>query len=539
MNMEIQTNENLIKKMEQAVTVEICEGSAKIISENRVFYNPVQQFNRDLSLSVLSTFWKICQNESEQRKSGKKVAGNDFSDGLRVLEALSATGLRSIRYAKEVPGIKEIIANDLSSAAVKSIKENIKLNNVEHLVTASEANATTLMYNSVDAKSRFDAIDLDPYGNPTMFLDGAVQSISEGGILLITATDMAILAGNNAESCYAKYGSVPLKTKACHEQALRILLRCIESHATRYGRYIKPLLSISADFYIRVFVRVFTSPLECKKSSSKQSMFYECTGCSTHTFQPLGILKPNGTEKNPNQFKYALPVVPSVKENCEQCKSRYHMGGPIWTAPIHDQAFVDMLYNLIQTEPYKNLETNQRIYGMLSVIREELLDVPLYYTLEHVCCVLKLQCIPIVKLRSALLHAGYKVSFSHANKTSIKTNAPSNVLWDILRNWAKLNPVNAKHLEKNPIVKAMFSKEPENTYNLNDIHPEANPSSRAKALSRFPANPMPNWGPGTRSTLMIGDEKLPKKIQNQNKNKQKRQNAETTGESQSKQAKTI
>lgn len=67
---------------EQAVTVEICEGSAKIVSENRVFYNPVQQFNRDLSLSVLSTFWKICQKESEERKNGKKVPGNDFSVGL-------------------------------------------------------------------------------------------------------------------------------------------------------------------------------------------------------------------------------------------------------------------------------------------------------------------------------------------------------------------------------------------------------------------------------------------------------------------------
>lgn len=79
---------------------------------------------------------------------------------MRVLEALSATGLRSIRYAKEVPGIKQIVANDFNSAAVKSIKENIKLNGVEHLVTASECNAMTLMYSSATPKDRFDAIDL-------------------------------------------------------------------------------------------------------------------------------------------------------------------------------------------------------------------------------------------------------------------------------------------------------------------------------------------------------------------------------------------
>lgn len=91
--------------------------------------------------------------------------------GLRVLEALSATGLRSIRYAKEVPGIKQIIANDLSAAAVKSIKENITLNNVEHLVTASEANAITLMQNSTSAQTRFDVIDLgkNKRHNQTMF----------------------------------------------------------------------------------------------------------------------------------------------------------------------------------------------------------------------------------------------------------------------------------------------------------------------------------------------------------------------------------
>lgn len=61
-------------------TIEVVEGSARIVSENKVFYNPVQQFNRDLSLTVLKTFWKICQNESEQRKAGaKKIPGNDFT----------------------------------------------------------------------------------------------------------------------------------------------------------------------------------------------------------------------------------------------------------------------------------------------------------------------------------------------------------------------------------------------------------------------------------------------------------------------------
>lgn len=61
-------------------------------------------------------------------------------------------------------------------------------------------------------------VDLDPYGTPTPFLDAAVQCVHEGGMLLVTATDMAVLAGgNHAESCFAKYGSMSVKSKACHE----------------------------------------------------------------------------------------------------------------------------------------------------------------------------------------------------------------------------------------------------------------------------------------------------------------------------------
>lgn len=313
---------------------------------------------------------------------------------------------------------------------------------------------------------------------------------------------MAVLAGSTPESCYLKYGSISLKTKACHEQALRILLRCIESHANRYGRYIKPLLSVSADFYVRVFVRIFTSPLQCKMSSSKQSMVFQCTGCSSLVFQPLGILKPNPTPSNPNQVKYCLPVGPFVKERCEHCNHRYHTGGPIWTKPIHDTEFISALFETMKQEPYSNLVTHSRIFGMLSVIEEELHDIPLYYAIDKLCSVVKLEVIPMLKFRSALLFANHKVSFSHACKSSVKTDAPVSVLWDIMRCWAKIHPVKAERLENNLALSAILSKEPAQEYNLTDIHPDANPKSRKSSLSRFPTNPAAHWGPGTRATLM-------------------------------------
>ncbi|CDW99514.1 hypothetical protein [Sporisorium scitamineum] len=45
-----------------------------------------------------------------------------------LLEALSATGLRSIRYAKEIPLLRWVLANDLSPTAVEMMKRNVALN---------------------------------------------------------------------------------------------------------------------------------------------------------------------------------------------------------------------------------------------------------------------------------------------------------------------------------------------------------------------------------------------------------------------------
>lgn len=50
-------------------------------------------------------------------------------------------------------------------------------------------------------------------------------------------------------------------------QALRIILHSLDQRAAVYQRYIQPLLSVSVDFYIRVFVRVFTGQAKVKNSA--------------------------------------------------------------------------------------------------------------------------------------------------------------------------------------------------------------------------------------------------------------------------------
>lgn len=94
------------------------------------------------------------------------------------------------------------------------------------------------------------------------------------------------------------------------------------------------------------------------------------------------------------------------------------------------------------------------------------------------------------------MNAGYRVSFSHANRMSVKTDAPASVVWDVMRHWVKIHPVRQDRLVD--VAAAILSKEPANDINMH-LRRDANPESRERGLSRFQENPQRFWGPGMRA----------------------------------------
>lgn len=93
------------------------------------------------------------------------------------MDGLAATGLRSIRYLKEVPGISTITINDLCKNATDAARDNFISNKVydENKVSIENKDATMLMYENREPLKNFDVIDIDPYGTAVPFLDAAVQ----------------------------------------------------------------------------------------------------------------------------------------------------------------------------------------------------------------------------------------------------------------------------------------------------------------------------------------------------------------------------
>ncbi|MBR9692034.1 tRNA (guanine(10)-N(2))-dimethyltransferase [Candidatus Woesearchaeota archaeon] len=208
----------------------------KISKELPVFYNPVMEFNRTVSVLLL------------------KVIGKKMKIGL----PLGGSGVRAVRFLKELPKskIKEVWINDINKEAVKIIKENLRLNKVKAKVVNKDANMFLL------ESSGFDYIDIDPFGSPNIFLDSAVKRIGRGGVLAVTATDTGCLAGSYVKACKRKYWSNPVKNENMHENGLRILIRKVQLIGADHSKALIPIYSYFKDHYFRIFFR-------CEKGKQK------------------------------------------------------------------------------------------------------------------------------------------------------------------------------------------------------------------------------------------------------------------------------
>ncbi|EIW85156.1 N2,N2-dimethylguanosine tRNA methyltransferase [Coniophora puteana RWD-64-598 SS2] len=536
-----------------------------IASKEEAFLNPVQEFNRDLSIACIRTWserldkekeevWRRAQEkrarkgetkkaridaagtpehgENEQLQTGpslpQEASPREAGIALRLhyrpyrftlLEALSATGLRSIRYAKEIPLVKHVIANDLSETATAAIRRNIQVNGIEEVAHSNGASATkpdpipssspygkikinegdacALMYNHRAEKSRVDVVDLDPYGTAAPFIDGAVQCIEDGGLMCVTCTDLAVLATTNyPEKCYSNYGGIPVKAEYCHEAALRLVLHSVSTAAGRYGRYIEPLLSLSIDFYVRLFIRIKSAPIEVKKASSKTAMYYVCVGCQTPYEQPLGrMIEQTSTAGNTN-YLFKTHSGPPTSSRCSECGSALHIAGPLWSGPIHETDFVKSVIEHVDQNP-ENYGTSTRMKGMLTVASEELND-PFYFTPSRVSSFFHCVCPPLDDVASALLHAGHQVSRSHACAGSLKTSATREDVHDVFRSWVKTHPVKMDKISDQSPARRLLNKEPRAEANFTR-HPDSMTRASAVKLVRYQENPTANWGPGSKA----------------------------------------
>jgi len=445
------------------------EGSAKIYFSKEdkmgeVFYNPVQHFNRDLTCSIIQTF---------QKELGKEIS---------IFEAFAATGLRSLRYAKEVKGVKSVIANDLDPHAVSIINKNIIINKVTGIVKSSVGDANDVMNKN---PLQFSVIDLDPYSTAAIFLHAAIQSIEDGGLLCITSTDGRSLCGTQPDTAYSWYNTMPLNTEFAHEFGIRTLLTTIMTIAARYRRSVEPLLSMRVDFYFRVFVRIHDKPIDVKPNSANTSLCFYSIDTGSFWLQPMGTYTRKGSNGVAKPTELHIPYTKDPYTN-----GPLKIGGPVYSGPLHSKAFIQKIIDVLPQMSY--LQTLPRIMAVLNTCMSEI-DAPFYYDIGALCGIVKSSCPPRAMIVSAIEKLGFQCSLTHAKPGMLKTSAPSYVLWDFIRKW--YFEEGKKMPENDEKAKLILSADPQCQIELFTDPIVEERLKREKKICKFYHNPEPNFGP--------------------------------------------
>ncbi|MEM0463642.1 MAG: tRNA (guanine(26)-N(2))-dimethyltransferase [Pyrobaculum sp.] len=194
-----------------------------------VFYNPVMEKNRTLSVLFLKAYG---------------------ATGLTVCEPLSGTGVRGIRYAVEAGAVGRLILNDISREAVELIKKNLEVNGVNAEVYNEDANV--LLHRLRD---KCDVVDIDPFGSPAPFLHAGFRALREEGVICVTATDTAVLVGRYPKKCLRRYGAVMFKTPFYIEAGLRNLIGYVARVAASEDYGVEPLFAYWEGHYFRLCAR--------------------------------------------------------------------------------------------------------------------------------------------------------------------------------------------------------------------------------------------------------------------------------------------
>lgn len=341
--------------------------TAKIVSKDMpVFYNPVMELNRTISVLLLNSIGK---------------------EKIQIGLPLEASGLRGIRFLKEISKekIKSISFNDYDKKAVKSMKENLKLNKIKlpnKKISISCQDANIFLLNS----SGFDYIDIDPFGTPNPFLDSAAKRIAREGILAVTATDTAPLSGTYPDACMRKYWAKPARNENMHEIGLRILIRKCQLIGAQFEKALIPIYSYSDEHYMRVFFL-------CEKGKEKTDK----------------ILKQHGM---------------------------FLEAGPMWLGRLWDENLAEKMHSNFITEiTIKPCKKEKEFLRFLRIIKDESkIDAVGFYNIPAFIKKNKLKKMPKQEqIISEIRRKGYNVSETHFRDNSLRSNIPASELLRLLK----------------------------------------------------------------------------------------------------------
>jgi tRNA (guanine26-N2/guanine27-N2)-dimethyltransferase len=360
-------------------------------SRTAVFYNPLMRLNRDSAVLAVAVLNEVL---------GRPV---------EACEPMCGSGVRGIRLSLEI-GVGKVVMGDLNPSGVQLAEENIRRNNVSEYVRVREMDANLMLNLHSNPMNRFDYVDIDPYGSPSQFLDSAVRSTRDGGIIALTATDMAPLCGVNPLACLRKYGGRPLRTAYTHEVAVRLLLGAAVKTAAIHEIGATPVFSYFIDHYIRAYLKVRHNAKPADVALANMGYIVHCPKCLHRAAVKGAYLK--------------------TSRICPKCSGQLTVGGPMWLGDLAEEAFTS---GMIRNAAKRGMVWDPRLTRLIESVKEEIGLPPTFYHLDELSSRLRKSSIKMEEILVNLKKVGYTTSRTHFDARGIKTNASITDLVKIIK----------------------------------------------------------------------------------------------------------
>jgi tRNA (guanine26-N2/guanine27-N2)-dimethyltransferase len=359
-----------------------------------VFYNPRMRLNRDFSVLFLTSYLE--------------------KNSIDLLcEPLAGCGVRTLRYLNECPSDFPAFMFDVNPIAIEIMNKNIESNGFSKRVQTKQGDAKTLLLTESRDK-RFDYVDVDPFGSPAPYLNAAFQSLKPNNSLIaLTATDMPALCGRYPRVALRIYGGLSIKAPFSHEIAVRLLIGLSYRTAGMNDISIEPLAVLSADHYIRVWLKVNASCDDANRNASKMGFVRYCSDCMHVDMVPLH-------ESLEHVFQHQIT----------NCQGQIVLAGPLWIGSLFDSEFLETAQrHYLEYEElfHKRMpKLLRRMVGEAHLVNKPYIDL-------HALCDLHNFIPPkTIDVMDSLVERGFEVSRTHFRPTAIRTTALVSEVKDVV-----------------------------------------------------------------------------------------------------------
>ena len=360
--------------------------------KNPAFFNPNAKWNRDISMLVYKAY-SLC------------------SKNMTLADSICGVGARGLRASIEVPQIETIYFNDLNPVAIEYAKKSAILNKVQDKCIFKNIDVCKFLNFEEREIRRFDIVDLDPFGSPSPYIDCVLRSVSNGGLISITATDTAVLCGVYPSVCYRKYYGFPIRSEYSNEIGVRLLVSFIALNAARFDLSVVPYFCHSNRHYLRTYLKIIFSSSQANNLSSKIGFIKHCQKCKSRSIEKI-------REQN------------SI---CDLCGAKCIIGGPLWTDNLFDSDFLDSMLNELKNsdDDFSPGKEHDRMVKMMQICKSEL-PIPTYFETDGMASLAKKSSISLDKVISTLASNGFASSKTIMNEKGFKTNASPKEIVDLL-----------------------------------------------------------------------------------------------------------